>query len=191
MTNHLEHLSLKNCPCGRVCLATPLTCCWDQLFVYYQQSNPCHVVLSDKGLLCSEPVANRVLQILLRCNILVWIRCCVFTEGKANPCGVTCRRCTLWFGDLNYFKGVSFLNCHPNATFGLGVQHGSCWSQQHRLNIRSVMCNLQKIKLSDSQWDSSFLFIPWPNTVLSFGLNSTNDASISSAGLAMSMNRDL
>lgn len=127
----------------------------------------------------------------LRCNILVWIRCCVFTEGKANPCGVMCKRHTLWFGDLNDFKGVSLLNCHPNATFGLGVQHGSCWSQQHCLNIRSVMCNLKKIKLSDSQWDSSFLFIPWPNTVLSFGLDSTSDASISSAGLAMSMNRDL
>lgn len=53
-------------------------------------------------------------------------------------------------------------------------------------------CYMQlKEDKSDSLWDSSFLFSHGANTVLSFGLNSTNDASTRSTRLSMSMNREL
>lgn len=31
-------------------------------------------------------------------SLRVWTRCCVFTEGKVNPCWITCKRCTLIWG---------------------------------------------------------------------------------------------
>lgn len=155
MTNHPEHLSLQqNYSSVEEGLPgkTSNRCCWDQLFVYYWQANPCHVVLVDKALLysCSEPVGNRALQIIW--GVIYWFRPgAVFLQRAKWIHAASCGRDILRFGYINYFKGVSILNCHPNTTFGLGMQRGSCWSQQYYLNIKSVGKLLCYVQLTEDQ----------------------------------------
>lgn len=140
-TNHPEHLALQhNSPCGRVYLTTPLTdaavtsclCAADRqihvLWCWLTRRCSAHALsLWETGHASSL-------------GVIYWFGpgAVFFTEGKVNPFWVMQKRHTLWSGNLNYFKGVSILNCHPTATFALGMQYRSCWSQQYSLNVNSA-----------------------------------------------------
>lgn len=56
--------------------------------------------------------------------MLIWTRCCVFAEGELNPYSIMQQKYTLVWGP-QLLQGV-FLNCPPNASYGLGMQHGIC-----------------------------------------------------------------